>query len=107
MIGTDLKVNLDIIGSKGLWDTPGPKGFFSWQILVSFGVIFTLISVATPQVSQKLMGCTSEDDLSSLTKWWYPLIGTIVVALAGFMGLYAAAKLEIASPDFVAGSVCS
>lgn len=98
--------NISTLSESNLLTIPGPKGYFTFPVLISFGVIFTLISVSTPQVSQKLMGIKNLEDLRPLTSWWfYPLIGSIVVVLAGFIGLYASANLTISSPDFVAGDV--
>jgi len=90
--------------TAGLTTMPGPKGYFTPSTLISFGVIFTFISMSTPQVSQRIMGSTSPKDLNPLIVMYAP-IGLTVVALAGLMGLYAATNLDISSPDFVAGDV--
>jgi len=92
------------LDSAGLLSLPGPNGYFTPSVLISFGIIFTLISISTPQVSQRIMGSKAPEDLSPLIKIYAP-VGLTVVALAGLMGLYAAANLDIASPDFVAGDV--
>ena len=96
--------NTETLRTAGLLSLPGPNGLFSFPFLFSFGVIFTLISIATPQVSQKLMGAENEDALR-LTWRVYPIVGTVVLVLAGLAGLYAAANLDVASPDFVIGDV--
>lgn len=96
--------NWSRLSAAGLTSAPGPRGYFTVPNLVSFGIIFTLISVSTPQVSQRLMGAKAPEDLNPII-WIYAPIGLIVVALAGLMGLYAASNLRIATPDFVAGDV--
>lgn len=90
--------------AAGLLSLPGPRDYFQPSVIFSFGVLFTFISISTPQVSQRLMGSTNADDLRKIS-WIYAFVGLIVVALAGLIGLYAAANLDIASPDFVAGDV--
>lgn len=95
-----------ILNQKGLLTTPGPKGYFTPEVLISYGLIFTLISISTPQVSQKLMGVKDLSSLRMLTSWYgYALIGSIVVFFAGIVGFYAASHLSVASPDFVTGDV--
>jgi len=95
---------IDILNEKGLLSIPGPKGYFTNELLISYGIIFTLISISTPQVSQKLMGIKNEDDLKPLLRV-YPFVGILIVIFAGFMGFYAAANLKVSSPDFVSGDV--
>lgn len=93
-----------ILKDKGLLNLPGPKSYFTTELLISYGLIFTLISISTPQVSQKLMGIQNLDDLKPLLKY-YPFWGIILVLFACVIGFYAAANLKIASPDFVSGDV--
>lgn len=92
------------LSAAGLTSAPGPRGYFTEVNVISFGIIFTLISVSTPQVSQRLMGAAAPEDLKPIIKVYAP-IGLIVIALAGLMGLYAASNLRIATPDFVVGDV--
>lgn len=92
------------LNDKGLLSIPGPKNYFTLPLLVSYGVIFTLISISTPQVSQKLMGIKNEEDLKPLIRI-YPIVGSIIIFFAGLIGLYAAVHLKVASPDFVTGDV--
>lgn len=92
------------VKSKGLWSIEGPKGLFSYKFLFSYAVIFSLISIATPQVSQKIMGMDSPKDLRILY-WLYPIVGVCVVGLAGVIGLYGASSVNVVSPDFVTGDV--
>jgi Na+/proline symporter len=96
--------NWERLEAAGLTSAPGPRGYFTPLNLISFGIIFTLISVSTPQVSQRLMGASAPEDLNPIIKIYAP-VGLIVVALAGLMGLYAASNMKIATPDFVAGDV--
>jgi SSS family solute:Na+ symporter len=106
MVNDTFQESLTKLSEAQLLSIPGPKGYFTLPVLISYGIIFTLISISTPQVSQKLMGIKNIEDLKPLTSWWfYPLVGSIVVLLAGVIGLYASANLTIASPDFVAGDV--
>lgn len=106
IVGDQIVPTIDKLSQMKLLETPGPKGYFTYPVLISYFIIFTLISVSTPQVSQKLMGIKNMSDLKPLTSLWiYPLIGSIVVLLAMVFGFYAAANLNIASPDFVAGDV--
>ena len=100
----DYDVIYTTLEKKELLTMPGPKGYFSPSVILSYAIIFTLISISTPQVSQKLMGVSDIDDLKPLLKWYVP-ISTIVILLAGVIGLYAAAKVTISSPDFVTGDV--
>lgn len=97
---------LSILKEKGLLSIPGPeKSPFTWPYLISYFVIFSFISVSTPQVSQKLMGIKKEDDLKPVLRF-YPIAGFLIVAFAGLIGFYAAAtNLSVASPDFVIGDV--
>ena len=95
---------VNTLSAAGLLSIPGPRGYFTPSVLISFGIIFTFISVSTPQVSQRLMGAASERDLNPVI-WIYAPVGLLVVVFAGLLGLYAAANLEISSPDFVAGDV--
>lgn len=96
--------NIDRLSAAGLWSIAGPRGYFSSANLISFGIIFTLISISTPQVSQRLLGAKSPGQLKLIMRYYAP-VGLIVVAFAGLMGLYAASNLDIATPDFVAGDV--
>jgi SSS family solute:Na+ symporter len=95
---------IGILDEKGLLSIPGPKGYFTAELLISYGIIFTLISISTPQVSQKLMGIKKEEDLNPLLRV-YPFVGIIIVIFAGLIGFYAAANLKVSSPDFVSGDV--
>jgi Na+/proline symporter len=97
---------LSILKEKGLLSIPGPdKSPFSWPYLISYFVIFSFISVSTPQVSQKLMGIKDEKDLNPILIF-YPIAGFLIVAFAGLIGFYAVAtNLSVSSPDFVIGDV--
>jgi solute:Na+ symporter, SSS family len=57
---------LGLLQEKKLLSLPGPKGLFTTQNLISFGIIFTLISISTPQVSQKLLGAKSKFQLNKV-----------------------------------------
>ncbi|MBL0034145.1 MAG: hypothetical protein IPP26_00005 [Flavobacteriales bacterium] len=48
----DGDVNIAALNEAGLLSLPGPKGYFNAPMLISFGVIFGLITIATPQVSR-------------------------------------------------------
>lgn len=91
---------------KGLLSVPGPENSpLTWSYLISYFVIFSLISVSTPQVSQKLMGIRSINDLKPILRY-YPIAGFVIVAFAGLIGFYAVAtNLSVSSPDFVIGDV--
>ncbi|MDZ4757503.1 MAG: hypothetical protein SGJ10_05110 [Bacteroidota bacterium] len=104
MFDSDFTTQVASLNEKKLLSIPGPKGYFTIPLLISYGIIFTLISISTPQVSQKLMGIENEKDLKPLFIW-YPIVGTIVLMFAGLMGLYAAANLKVSTPDFVSGDV--
>lgn len=97
---------INILKDKGLLSIPGPeKSPFTWPYLISYFVIFSFISVSTPQVSQKLMGIEKEEDLKPILRF-YPVAGLLIVAFAGLIGFYAVAtNLSVASPDFVIGDV--
>jgi len=104
LMSNDFESSKTQLSAAGLLSLPGPKNYFTPEVLISFGIIFTLISVSTPQVSQKLMGLKKEEDLNPLIKIYW-LVGLIVIALAGLIGFYAYLNLNISSPDFVTGDV--
>lgn len=104
LMSSNYESNWTQLTDAGLLSLPGPKGYFTPEGLISFGIIFTLISISTPQVSQKLMGLKKEEDLNPLIKIYW-LVGLIIIALAGLIGFYAYLNLNISSPDFVTGDV--
>jgi Na+/proline symporter len=101
---SDSQNQLNLLNNQGLLTIPGPKNYFTFPLLFSYGIIFTLITVSTPQVSQKLMGIKNTDDIKPILIW-YPIIGIIILFFAGLIGLYAAANLKVSTPDFVTGDV--
>ncbi len=93
-----------VLREKQLLSLPGPKHYFTFQTLLSYAFIFGLVTVASPQLSSKLMGAAKTEDLRS-SIIIFPIAGTLMVLIAGAFGLFAAARLEVTSPDLVIGDV--
>jgi SSS family solute:Na+ symporter len=108
LLGILILIKLDsnffvTLKDANLMSIPGPNGFFSLPFLFSYAIIFGLICIATPQVSAKIMA--SDEKSLKVSSRLFPFAGLAIIALGGLFGLYAAANLDVISPDFVVGDV--
>ncbi|MCF7866675.1 hypothetical protein K9M18_04550 [Candidatus Woesearchaeota archaeon] len=91
------------ISEAGLTSIPGPNGYFTVPLLISYAILFAFIVLATPQVSVRIMAANKKT--LKMISLWYPIAGVFTILFAGLIGLYAAANVAVSTPDFVVGDV--
>ena len=79
------KVNADLLS------TPGPKGLFSWQFLLSSMIAVVMIPVTQPQLTTRLV---IVKNLASMKKMAYAVgfFAILVITPTIFIGMYGAVK---------------
>jgi solute:Na+ symporter, SSS family len=81
-------------GKSALLSIPGPSGYFTYQMLISFLVFFLLVPITQPQLNIRLYAARSERELVH-TMFIFPILVLLMFIPSAIIGLGGAAKFTV------------
>lgn len=91
-------------GKADLLSIPGPEGFFTYPILISFLVFFILIPITQPQIAVRFIAASSKRTLL-YTMLMFPILTLIMFIPSFIIGVGGAGLVDVPEGDMIMGEV--